>query len=84
MRTIVAITATLSMIFVGLLAISEQAQEFSPDANTSDATNSTYDLSRDLFEGVFNVGGEGMVWFGVGAIVIVAMGLLVAAGSGGR
>lgn len=84
MRTIVAIATSLSMLLAGVWAISEQAQRFNPTNDTSASTNATYDLGADLFDGLFSVGGKGMIWLGVAAIVLVSMGLLVAASSGGR
>lgn len=84
MRTIAAISMMITMVLVGVWAISEQAQRFNPDGNTSSSANETYNLSVDVFGGFLNTAGSGMIWFGVAAIVLVACGLLLAASQGGR
>lgn len=83
-RTSVAALMSITVLFVGAFAISESAQQTKPTLNSTSA-NQSYDLSVEVFGGVMQTGGQGIIWFGVAAIVLVAMGLLVMAGqSGGR
>lgn len=82
MRTTVAVTAAISVLFVGVWAIGQQASTVQPKLNSS-AANASYDAATGVFETVGGPGGSGIVWFGVGAIVIAAMGFLVVASRGG-
>lgn len=84
MRTIVAVVMSTTFLFIGGYAISYQAQETQPTLNSTRA-NETFNVSLDVFEGVTSAGGMGIVWFGVAAVLLVALGfLVVAAQSGGR
>lgn len=83
MRTIVAVTLAISVFFAGLIAVSQQAQEFDADANTTEATNTSYNTAERVWDGVGGVLSEGMVWFGVAAAVLVGCGALVVASRGG-
>lgn len=82
MRTTVAALGAISFLFVGVTAISESAQQAEPTID-SEAGNASYQLGVDVFGGVSQAG-IGIVWFGVAAIVVVSLGLLVVAGNGGR
>lgn len=83
MRMTVAVGMAVSVLFVGIIAMSEAAQQAKPQLNSS-AANATYNTSVGVFTGVGQAGGEGVVWFGVAAIIVGALVLLVVAGSGGR
>jgi len=82
MRTTVAVGMATTILVVGVYAISESAQQAQPALNTSSA-NQTYNLSVDVFTGISQAG-ISVVWGGVAAIVLVALGFLVFAGTGGR
>lgn len=82
-RTSVASLLSIVVLFVGLFAVSESAQQHQSGVNSTAGENAS-SLADGVFGGVFSAG-QGIVWFGVAAFVVVALGLLVAAGaSGGR
>jgi hypothetical protein len=74
------------MLVVGVFALSEQAQQVKDTAvtNGTNATESAYNTTTTVFEGVTQAAGPGIVWMGVAAVVLVALGFLVYAGSSGR
>jgi hypothetical protein len=79
----VAVVAAISILFGGVIAISESAQQVQPTLNSTSA-NASYNMSVSVFTGVSQAG-TGVVWGGIAAIVLVALGILVVAGrSGGR
>lgn len=86
MRTTVASLGSITVLLVGVYAISESAQQSKDTAlNASNSSSTAWNVSNDVFNGVLQGGGEGIVWFGVAAVIIVALGFLVTAGrSGGR
>ncbi len=82
-RTSVATLLSITILFTGLFAVSESAQQHQSGVNTTAAENAS-SMADSVFNGLFSAG-QGVVWFGVAAFVVVALGLLVAAGaSGGR
>lgn len=82
MRTTVAALLAISVLFVGVTAISEQAQQVEGTLNTT-AANQSYNLSVGVFSGIGQAS-IGIVWFGIAAIVLMSLGALVVAGGGGR
>lgn len=85
MRLTVAVMAATSAFFVGVVALGEAAsQTEASGALNSTSANASYNMSVDVFSGLATGGGEAIVWFGVAAIVMAALGLLVWAGSSGR
>lgn len=83
MRTSLTAMMAISVLFVGVFAISESAQQAETNV-TTEAQNSSYQLGVDVFGGLASAG-TGIVWFGIAAVVVVALGFLVFAGaSGGR
>jgi len=83
MRTSVAALGSITILFVGVFAISESAQQSKETAlNASNSSADAYNMSSEVFNGVLQGGGNGIVYFGVAAVVLVALGVLVA--SGGR
>jgi len=82
-RTSVASLLSITILFVGIFAVSESAQQHQSGVNSTAAENAS-SMADGVFNGVFQAG-QGIVWFGVAAVVVVALGFLVAAGaSGGR
>jgi hypothetical protein len=73
---------SISVLFVGVFAISESAQQAKP-ALDSPAANSSYQMGVDVFGGMTQGGGQAVVWGGIAAVVLVALGFLVYAGSSG-
>lgn len=82
-RTSVASLLSITVLFVGVFAVSESAQQHESGINSSAAENAS-NMADGVFNGLFQAG-QGIVWFGVAAVVCVALGYLVVAGaSGGR
>jgi len=83
MRASIAALGSISILFVGVVAISESAQQADPEVS-SQAGNESFQLATDVFGGIGQAG-VGIVWFGVAAVVLIALGMLVVAGQqGGR
>lgn len=83
MRASVAILGAVTFLFVGFTAISESAQQAEPSVSSTPA-NESYQLGVDVFTGVGQAGGQMLVLGGIGAIVVISLGVLVVAGGGGR
>lgn len=86
MRASVAVFMAISILFVGVFAISESAQDAQGPAvaNGTDATASAYNTSEGVFEGVAQVSSDAVVWVGIAAVIVVALGLLYMASQSGR
>jgi hypothetical protein len=86
MRTVLGVLGSITLLVVGVFALSEQAQQVKDAAvtNGTNATESAYNTTSTVFEGVTQAAGPGVVWMGVAAVVLVALGFLVYAGSSGR
>lgn len=86
MRTILAVVLAITILFVGVTAMSNSAQQSEATAlNSSNASSDAYNLSTDVYGGIGEAASGALVYGGVGAIVLVALGFLVAAGNtGGR
>lgn len=83
MRTSLASLLGIVLFFVGLIAVSESAQQSKDNVQDGTAGSDAYNMSVGVFEGVSKGGGEAIVWFGVAAVICVALGYLVVAGQGG-
>jgi len=84
-RTSVAGLLAIPLLFIGVTAISESAQQTEQTAvNASAESHDAYNMSTTVFNDVAQGGGEAIVWFGIAAVIIVAVGFLVAGGTGGR
>lgn len=81
-RTVLASLTAISVLFVGVFAMSESAQQAEPTLNTT-AANESYSVAEQVFTGMGQAG-TGIVWFGIAAIVVVALGFLVMSAGGGR
>lgn len=86
MRASVAVFLAVSILFVGVFAISESAQQAHDPAvvNGTDATASAYNTSEAVFEGVAQVSSDAVVWVGIAAVIVIALGLLYVASQSGR
>jgi len=86
MRTSVAVLLSIVILFGGITAVSNSAQE-SQDVAVTNGTNNTaaaYNMTEDVYTGVGQAMGPGVVWMGIAAIILVALGYLVVAGQSGR
>lgn len=82
MRTILGIGLAVSILFVGVTAVSESAQQHSA---TTDAGNSSVALADGVFGGTIEAAGPAVVIGGIAAVIVVSLGILLTAGrSGGR
>jgi len=86
MRSSVAILLSIVVLFVGVTAISDAALNAEDTAvqNGTNQSASAYNMTTEVFGGLTEAAAPGLVWFGIGAIILVALGFLVYAGSSGR
>ena len=84
-RYSVAILVSTVMLVVGTFAIAESARQHEAEEPTA-ATDSASEMAEGVFGGLLGGGaGEGFIWFGVAALVLIALSVLVYAGTrGGR
>jgi len=86
MRSSIGILGGISVLFVGFYALSEQASQVRDPAvtNGTNSSSSAFNSSSAVFEGVGQAFAPGVVWMGVAAIILIALGYLLAAGNSGR
>jgi len=84
-RSSVAILGGISMLFVGIIAVSMAAQSSESNAlNSSENAGQAYNATEGVFNGLGQAMGPGIVWMGVGAFVLISLGYLVYAAQSGR
>ena len=84
-RSSVAILGGISMLFVGIIAVSMAAQSSESTAmNGSQNAQDAYNATEGVFNGLGQAMGPGIVWMGVGAFVLISLGYLVYAAQSGR
>ena len=83
MRIIVAVIAAASFLFIGFQALRHQIIQTAPENGDPVTYNESYNVSAGIVEGIGTVAGPGVLWFGIGAFVLVGLGLAVVASSGG-
>lgn len=80
-----AILGGISMLFVGVIAISNAAQSSEQNAmNSSQNAQDAYNATEGVFNGLGQAMGPGIVWMGVAAFVLISLGYLVYAAQSGR
>lgn len=79
-RTSLTILGTVGLLFVGVVAISYQAQRSAPGAGASNRTNATYSLLETATQTVGQVASPALVYGGLAALAFVVLGLVAAAG----
>jgi len=86
MRSSVAILLGIVIMVVGVFGISQAGQDVKDQAvtNGTNATQDAYNVSTEVFGGLSEAAAPGVIWFGVAAIVVIALGYLVVAGKSGR
>lgn len=84
MRTTVGVGLGVVILFIGTIALSEGAQQSEATAMNSSSGAEAWNVSTEVFNGIGQVAGPGVVWMGVAAIVLVSLGILVTAGRSGR
>lgn len=86
MRTIVAVGLAVVILFAGVTAVSQQAQDTEEEAvtNGTNASEDAWNFGKDTYGGLTEAAGPAVVVMGVSAFVLVAGGLLLSAGRQGR
>ena len=83
MRTTVAVLLAIPLLVVGVTAIGTQADQSESRALNASDNGSAYNLSTELFGEFTTTAGPGVVFMGIGAVILGALGVLVAAGASG-
>ena len=86
MRSSIGILGGISILFVGFYGLSEQAQQ-TEDVAVANGTNSTasaFNSTTEVFGGIGQAFGPGVVWMGIAAVILIVLGFLLAAGNSGR
>ena len=86
MRATVGILGGISVLFVGFMGLAEQAGQ-TEDAAVTNGTNSSaeaFNATTEVFGGLGQAAGPGIVWMGIAAVILIALGFLVVAGNSGR
>lgn len=86
MRTSVASLGAIVMLLVGFIGLGELASDTESVAvtNGTNATADSFNMTTEVFGGLGQAASGGIVWMGVAAVILVALGFLVLAGSSGR
>lgn len=84
MRTTIAALGGISMMVVGIFALSEAASQSESTAMQTEAGGEAWNVSTTVFDGVGQAAGPSVVMMGVAAVILVALGVLVASSGGGR
>lgn len=82
MRTTLSVMMGVSVLFVGTFALSEAGDQHKDNLSSSTAENAS-SVADGVFGGLLSGGGQGIIWFGVAAIILVSLGLLVGVSRGG-
>jgi hypothetical protein len=85
MRASFGLLAAIVTLFIGVQALSIAGQNASPTVqNASNTTQYTYNMSTGIFEAVGTAASPAIVWGGVAAFIVLALGLLYVTVGGGR
>ena len=86
MRTVIGTLGGISVLFVGIFAISQAAQQAKGPAveNGTNATGSAYNTSTEVFGAIGQTAGPGVALMGIAAVILVFLGFLVYVGRSGR
>lgn len=77
LRAMLAVGLVVSVLFVGVTAISQSAQQH--DATTN-AGNESAALADGVYDGLGQAAGPALVFGGIAAVIVVALGILLSAG----
>lgn len=83
MRTTVAMAASITCLVAGVFAIQYSIEENQPATPTTNTDNASQ-VAEGVFNGVLQTAGPGVVYMGVAAMILVALGWLVMSTGGGR
>lgn len=86
MRSSVGVLGGITVLFVGVYGLSEAASQTRDPAvtNGTNSTASAWNSTTAVLDGVGQAFSPALVWMGVAAIVLIALGFLIAAGNSGR
>jgi hypothetical protein len=85
MRTSVGILGGITVLFVGFMALAESAGQTQSTAyGAGDSASSAWNMTNQIFAGAGEAAAPAIVWMGVGAFILVALGLLLAGAGGAR
>lgn len=78
MRVVLGVVLAVSILFLGFTALGYQADAVANQAvdNGTNETAEAFNLTTDVYEGMGEVFGPAVVWFGIGVIVLLSLGLL--------
>jgi hypothetical protein len=85
MRSSIALLGGTVILFIGIIGIGRSA-DLAYDPAVTNGTNSSaaaYNMSQGVFEGIGTAAAPAVVWAGVAALVLLALGLLVSVSRGG-
>lgn len=85
MRATVGILLAIVVLFGGFVAISYAGQSAEETAlNGTNASADAFNFTTELYNVTGQVVGPGLVWLGIGAVILIAAAYLVYAAQAGR
>lgn len=85
MRTSVGVLGGIVILFVGFHGLNRAASGVESTASaTGNETQAAFNTSQEVFGGIGQAAGPAIVWMGIAAFILVALGYLVVAGNSGR
>jgi len=73
------------MLFVGFIAVSNAATSSRANAqNSTEEASQAYNATEQVFNGLGEAMGPGIVWMGIAAFIMIALGYLYLASQSGR
>lgn len=84
-RSTLGILGAITMLFIGLIAISTAAQQSESVAmNSTNGGAEAWNATTGVVEGVGQAAGPAVVYGGVAAVILIALGLLYVSTAGAR
>jgi len=85
MRASIGLLGGIVVLFIGIQALGQAGKSAEPAVNNSSvSTQAAYNMSTGIFEGIGAAASPAIVWGGIAAFILIALGLLVFATGGGR
>jgi hypothetical protein len=85
MRTSVATLGGITFLFVGFMALAESAGQTQSTAyGAGSGASSAWNMTNQVFAGTGEAAAPAIVWAGVAAFILVALGFLYTATGGAR
>lgn len=84
-RSTLGILGGITMLFIGVIAVSQAAQQSESTAmNSTNGGAAAWNATTGVVEGLGQAAGPAVVYGGVAAVILIACGLLYAATAGAR